>query len=332
MNLCQLTFFAALSLGGLPASSFAQGADGCAPAGGAVPHLSVRGASGTRVLRLENGPAGARAVFLTRMPGVPGAGFARPAALGCLGLARGRMLFTRTLDGVGAFETSLSRETLLLRPTLSAVVLPPGGSLADATLSNAIELGPLDSATPEIRGAGSPPPPGTDEVVITEFMKDPSAVSDSAGEWIELYNPGTSPVDIEGWVLSDLGSDSVALLNAGQGIVVPARGYLVLGRNDDTSANGGVAVDFVLPSTTLSNGDDEIILSLANGQIVDEVHYGDGPVWPDDPGRSASLQISAFDTAANDDPANWCHSSTPLSPGGPDTGTPGLANDACSGG
>jgi len=39
------------------------------------------------------------------------------------------------------------------------------------------------------------------DVIINEIMYDP--VNDSYGEWIELYNPSSQPIDLSGWVLCE---------------------------------------------------------------------------------------------------------------------------------
>ena len=46
------------------------------------------------------------------------------------------------------------------------------------------------------------------DVVINEIMQNPSAVSDSAGEWFELFNPTGSAIDINGWTIQDNDFDS----------------------------------------------------------------------------------------------------------------------------
>ena len=164
---------------------------------------------------------------------------------------------------------------------------------------------------------------------MTEFQKDPTTVSDSAGEWIEIYNPGNQPVDISNWVLSDLGSESTVLDGAGQRITVRAGRHLVLGRNADTNLNGGVKVDFEYASFTLSNGEDEIVLSRPDGTVVDQVAYDDGVLWPDEAGRSISLDPDAYDEGMNDDGAQWCASRKRLSWGNTNTGTPRNRNEDC---
>ena len=47
------------------------------------------------------------------------------------------------------------------------------------------------SAPPLIYAAGT--------IVINEIMPAPA----SGNEWVELYNPGTTPIDISGWKIDD---------------------------------------------------------------------------------------------------------------------------------
>ncbi len=39
---------------------------------------------------------------------------------------------------------------------------------------------------------------GGGELIFSEIMQNPSAVSDSAGEWFELHNPTGSAINING--------------------------------------------------------------------------------------------------------------------------------------
>src|SRR5690606_2196710 len=50
-------------------------------------------------------------------------------------------------------------------------------------------------------------------IYITEFMADPLHVSDTNGEWIEIYNPNAHPIDINGWLLRDSSSNYHVLGN-----------------------------------------------------------------------------------------------------------------------
>ena len=160
------------------------------------------------------------------------------------------------------------------------------------------------------------------DVVISEIMQNPSAVYDSAGEWLELYNPTGSDIDINGWTIKDNGSDSHVITNSGP-FLIPAGGYLVLGVNADTTTNGGVTVAYAYGgSIVLANGDDEVVLLDGGLNEIDRVMYDGGPLFPDPTGASMALKDSLLDNNVGD---NWCTAKTAYGDG--DLGTPGAAND-----
>jgi len=159
------------------------------------------------------------------------------------------------------------------------------------------------------------------EIVINEIMQNPSAVSDSDGEWFELHNPTASPININGWTIQDNGTNSHVISNGGP-LSIPAGGYLVLGINLDSGTNGGVIVDYQYSGFFLANGDDELILLDTGPTEVDRVEWDGGPAFPDPTGASMSLKDPTLD---NNDGTNWCTAVTPFGDG--DRGTPGAAND-----
>ncbi len=168
-------------------------------------------------------------------------------------------------------------------------------------------------ASPRLQG----PPP----LVINEIIQNPAAVSDTNGEWIEIYNPTGGAVDIDGWTIADDDFDSHTINNGGP-LLVPANGLIVLGRNSDFATNGGVTVAYQYSGYFLGNGSDEVVLLDGGGIEVDRVNYDNGATFPDPNGASMSLQSPALD---NNVGANWCTASTPFGDG--DLGTPGAAND-----
>ena len=97
------------------------------------------------------------------------------------------------------------------------------------------------------------------DLLITEVMANPAAVSDSNGEWFELYNASTSAINLSGIVLSDDGSN-LHTISSTNDLFINAGDYFVLGRNGNSSLNGGVELDYVYSSFTLSNSSDQIIL------------------------------------------------------------------------
>ncbi|OZV70571.1 lamin tail domain-containing protein [Winogradskyella aurantia] len=166
------------------------------------------------------------------------------------------------------------------------------------------------------------------DLVITEYMNDPSAVSDTVGEWFEIYNTTSSSIDLDGWTIRDDGTNSFTFSGT---LLVPANSYFVLGRGPNDPTNGGVNLDFSYGdgSFTLGNGDDEIVLVSPTAVEIDRVNYGSGNGFPDEgPGTSLILDPTlTIASADNNDGANWCFSSSPYGDG--DLGTPGAANDSC---
>ncbi|MEM1324969.1 MAG: lamin tail domain-containing protein [Bacteroidota bacterium] len=160
------------------------------------------------------------------------------------------------------------------------------------------------------------------DLVITEFIANPAAVSDSDGEWIEIYNATDAPIDIEGYILKDDGSNEHEIASS---VVVPAMGYVVLGANADQTMNGGVEVDYEYSSFGLTNSEDEIILEC-DGTEIDRVNYNDDD-FPIEAGVSTNLNPDFLNALDNDSGENWCEATSAYGDG--DLGTPGEANDAC---
>jgi len=166
------------------------------------------------------------------------------------------------------------------------------------------------------------------DLVITEFMKDPSAVTDGHGEWVEIYSTKPWRLDIEGVTLSDYSGASFTLDNGGQGILLRPGQHFVIGNDTDPATNGGVPVDWQWSGFSLKNSADEIVLHDSLGRYLDKVTYDDGGRWPDEAGRSISLTGTILSSVANNGPGPWCSSTSTIGTG-PDTGTPGAANDVC---
>ncbi len=153
----------------------------------------------------------------------------------------------------------------------------------------------------------------TGDLVINEFQANPTVVSDADGEWFEIYNQLGDDVDLEGLVISDLGGESFTVSGS---LVIPGRGYLVFGINDDTAANDGVAVDYVYSGFLLGNSGDEIVLNNGSADI-DQVAWDSS--WGISSGYAMQLDMSA---------GGWC-AATDLY-GASNYGTPGAANGACA--
>lgn len=210
---------------------------------------------------------------------------------------------------------------------LTTQVLSSTVPSADAMIAQSRALLGYGAPTSPFAALGSSAGPASG-VVITEIMKDPAAVADSAGEWFEVRNLGPTPIDLSGWNIRDSNSNGHTI-PATAGVVLPPRSYFVFGINASASLNGGVTVGYKYSSFTLGNGADDIQLYDATGALVDAVAYDDGVLWPDTPGKSLSLQRALVDVTSNDDGANWCDALSPLSASSTDSGTPRWANNVC---
>jgi lamin tail-like protein/regulator of chromosome condensation (RCC1) repeat-containing protein/Regulator of Chromosome Condensation (RCC1) repeat protein len=112
----------------------------------------------------------------------------------------------------------------------------------------------------------------TPAVVISEIMAHPSTSPEEYGEWFEIYNAGFLPVDLDGWTIASGGDAGHTI---GQHVVVQPRGYAVLGRSTDESANGEAGVAYAYGGIDLANGtDDWLALRTPAGFAADSVSWG----------------------------------------------------------
>ncbi|QDS97872.1 CotH kinase family protein [Adhaeretor mobilis] len=109
---------------------------------------------------------------------------------------------------------------------------------------------------------------------INEFMADNEATiedPDDAGsydDWLELYNPGTEPVDLGGMYLTDDLTDSTQWQFA-DGTTIAAGGYLLIWADDDTN-EGETHTSF-----KLSAGGEAIGLYHIDGTtLIDSIEFG----------------------------------------------------------
>lgn len=121
---------------------------------------------------------------------------------------------------------------------------------------------------------GSPgaPNPSTaaPQIQLNEIMAENGGLVNNGGtfpDWIELYNPGASAVNIGGWSLTDDGNPRKFVFPGGTQI--PALGYLVVWCDDTTNISPGLHAGFSLARTGES-----IQLFNAATSRVDAVSFG----------------------------------------------------------
>lgn len=164
------------------------------------------------------------------------------------------------------------------------------------------------------------------DLVITEIMANPVNATLAYGQWIEIYNPTSKNIKLDGWVVKDSAGDTHTINSGGQ-LELAAGERLVLGSHANSDENGGVSEDYSWGNEIVMDTVSGSISLLAGQTVVDTVQYGTG-AFPDTPeGASIQLDAAAIDATLNDDGANWCVSTATMAGG--DLGTPGAANASC---
>lgn len=132
--------------------------------------------------------------------------------------------------------------------------------------------------------------------VINEIAWMGTAAS-ANDEWLELYNPSDSAVDLTGWKLvADDGVPSIDLKGS-----INSKGYFLLERTSDDTVKG-VAADQIYTGA-MSNSGEALSLKDAGGAVVDRL-----TAWyagTDSP-RATMIRVDA--TKAGTDPTAWATS------------------------
>ncbi len=165
------------------------------------------------------------------------------------------------------------------------------------------------------------------DLVITEIMNNPAAVADNLGEWVELYNPGTRTVYLNGLTLRSSGEADHVITSASPLAVEPGQ-YAVVGVNDSRSSNGGVSLLYTWSGLSLSNESDRFGV-LAGGTLLDDVAWDDGLTMPDPSGASMNLDELYLGATLNEVADGWCASYEAWAVGS-DLGSPGAENVLCT--
>ncbi len=154
------------------------------------------------------------------------------------------------------------------------------------------------------------------DLIITEVMANPKAVSDANGEWFEIYNATSSTLNLANLNLSDDGSNNHTV--ASDPLNLAPNSFFVFGRNGNTTTNGGYTADYVYSGFTLSNDSDQIILSLG-GIVIAQLAYTGGFVINGISSELKSLPSLVSNFGGTPEEASYLF-------GDGDYGTPGAMN------
>ncbi len=167
---------------------------------------------------------------------------------------------------------------------------------------------------------------GYGKLLITEIMFDPAALSDSEGEWFEIYNNSDKTINLQNLVITRDETNKHTILDF---IELQPGDYYVLSR----TANATDAPNSYVYGTSVLMPNNGAILGIYNedkdmqaGTLIFSVNYG-ADYFPSPSGASIILNPDKMNAADAISGTSWCISSSAYNTG--DLGTPGKMNDLC---
>jgi hypothetical protein len=140
----------------------------------------------------------------------------------------------------------------------------------------------------------------TYDLILSEIMANPS--NETTGEFVEIYNAGTTSVDLAGLIITDGDADDTIEAWSGGSTTLAAGEYAVVIDTDyasDYTIDSAVTV-VVVDDSRIGNGmttSDEVTLYESDGSTVIASFS-----FPEDPGNGVSLEmvdLTTGDTAGN---------------------------------
>ena len=156
-------------------------------------------------------------------------------------------------------------------------------------------------------------------VVISEVMVLGSNDDPFGPQWVELFNRGEQPVNLQGLVLQTK-SGGFYVISLSKDLTLRPKDYVVLtAQGNPKTQEGRVNTYSVGQNFSLDQESDTIQLSR-EGDILDSFTYG-GVLTP--------RKGIAFNREPKDEQDPWCYARIPMEGESGDLGTPGRANTYC---
>ncbi len=142
-------------------------------------------------------------------------------------------------------------------------------------------------------------------VVINELNWAGSS-SSSADEWLELYNPSQSAVELSGWMIEQAASSKRNLVLP-EGSSVGPGGYFLIAnfKPDSIKTLLAIQADWVTSSLSLGNSDRKYQLINQFGQVIDSLDDGQGEPWAGLNGRIIRSMERVDPKTSGAESSNW---------------------------
>lgn len=147
----------------------------------------------------------------------------------------------------------MSKSAFASRFALLAAVLAPALTVSPPT--SAAEIG-LSAVKPGF-------------LIVSEVMPDPAKVTDTRGEWFEVYNTRQDDINLASLIVRSEGGTAGEKYIVTTDAIIPAKGFFVFGRNADTTLNGGFTANLAWGTAlSLGNASDYLRLELPDGTLL----------------------------------------------------------------
>ena len=131
--------------------------------------------------------------------------------------------------------------------------------------------------------------PGT--VVINEINYNSNDDYDS-GDWVELFNPGETNLDLSGWTMKD--DDNNHIYTLPEETIIDSCGFIILVQDIQLFSSQFPNIISVIGPFDfgLSGGGDDVRIYDNIGTLIDSIRYDDSDPWPIEPdGDGATLEL-----------------------------------------
>ena len=123
--------------------------------------------------------------------------------------------------------------------------------------------------------------PGSEVNIVINEINYKSSDEFDTGDWIELYNPNSSSIDLSSWVFKDNNDSNTYIIP--EGTTIQEDSYLVIVKDEDDFLDYFPEITNIIGEFDfgLSSSSDGVRIFNSDGVLQDEVNYLSSDPWPD---------------------------------------------------